>query len=291
MTGSHGAHTQVPRIEMHSHAVQPPTDICIGGGEPAPLPTGVSLPLVKSKTDGGVHPSKSGISPCVVRHWVQLTAAEARLISDGHVFIWVKPNSVPNPMNLDGRFINMIRPFSTAAVCLAALLCPTAADTASDLTAALASDPSLSSMQQLVVQHPTLINDLVKDNTAVTIFVPNNDALQAHTATAGRPLTDTPAALLASILAYHVVAAGLVSASFNSAKGITAPTLLTGEVYNNRTATPELVAAYGTSADGQVVYAEKDDGGYTLQGGQAERINLTVVDRQWRRGYIQIVDR
>lgn len=241
--------------------------------------------------DGGVHPSISGIPPCVVRHWVQLTAAEARLISDGHVFIWVKPNSVPNPINLDGRFINMIRPLSTAAVCLAALLCPTAADTASDLTAALASDPSLSFMQQLVVQHPTLINDLVKDNTAVTIFVPNNDALQAHTATAGRPLTDTPAALLASILAYHVVAAGLVSASFNSAKGITAPTLLTGEVYNNRTATPELVAAYGTSADGQVVYAEKDDGGYTLQGGQAERINLTVVDRQWRRGYIQIVDR
>jgi uncharacterized surface protein with fasciclin (FAS1) repeats len=190
-------------------------------------------------------------------------------------------------------FINMIRPLSTA-VCLAAFLGHAAADTASDLTAALASDPSLSSMQQLVAQHPTLINDLVKDNTAVTVFVPNNDALQAHTATAGRPLTDTPAALLASILAYHVVAAGLTSASFdstfNSAKGITAPTLLTGEVYNNRTAGPELVAAYGTSAGGQVVYAQREDGGYTLQGGGAERINLTVVDRQWRRGYIQIVD-
>ena len=189
----------------------------------------------------------------------------------------------------------MMRPLLTA-VCLAALLRRSAADTASDLTAALSSDPSLSSMQQLVAQHPTLINDLVKDNTAVTVFVPNNDALKAHTATAGRPLTDTPAALLTSILAYHVVAAGLTSSSFNStfnsAKGITAPTLLTGELYNNRTATPELVEVYGTSATGQVVYAERsDDGGYTLQGGQAERIKMTPVDRQWRRGYIQIVDR
>lgn len=262
----------------------------IRGGEPAPLPTGVSVPLVNSKTEASTSlylESPHALSAI----GLTLPAAETRLISDDHVFIWVKPNSVPTTMNLDGHFINMVRPLSTAAVCLAALLSHTAADTASDLTAALASDPSLSSMQQLVVQHPTLINDLVKDNTAVTIFVPNNDALQAHTATAGRPLTDTPAALLASILAYHVVAAGLISASFNSAKGITAPTLLTGEVYNNRTATPELVAAYGASAGGQVVYAEKDDGGFTIQGGQAERINLTVVDRQWRRGYIQIVDR
>lgn len=185
---------------------------------------------------------------------------------------------------------------SRSFCCLAGILSFAAADTASDLTAALADNPSLSMMQQLVSQHSTLVNSLISDNSAVTVLVPNNAALGAHTAASGRPLSELPASSLASILSYHIVAAGLTASSFsstfNSAKGITAPTLLTGEQYNNRTAGPGLVEAYGGKAGGQVVYAQHDgDGSYTMQGGQAERINLTVVDKQWRRGFIQILDR
>lgn len=56
ITGSHGAYTQVPRIEMHSHAVQHQQTFYIRGGEPAPLLTGVSLPLVNSKTEASTKP-------------------------------------------------------------------------------------------------------------------------------------------------------------------------------------------------------------------------------------------
>ncbi len=87
-------------------------------------------------------------------------------------------------------------------------------------------------------------------------------------------------------------------------RGLTVPTLLTGQLYNNRSIGQQLTAAFGTNATGQVVYFQPQLAGSTtkrkrqgvgtdsaqLQAGLTETANITALDISWSRGYIQMVD-
>ncbi|KAK0623871.1 FAS1 domain-containing protein [Immersiella caudata] len=169
------------------------------------------------------------------------------------------------------------------------------ADTASDLAGALAQYPSLSTLRQLVNQEPKLINTLFGNNKNFTVLAPSNEAFTQYTADNHRQLADVGAELLSNTLSYHILAGGLPYARFDSlgARGLTVPTLLTGELYNNRSAGVSLAASFGPGASGQVVLIQKNatDGYVQVQASQQQHVNLTGLDKQWSGGYIHMVDK
>ncbi len=212
---------------------------------------------------------------------------------------------------------------AVAAVALGLLPGLASADAASDLTAALAAYPSLSSFRQIVSDVPGIINALVPDggsdddgsassgstNINVTVLAPSNGALSAYAAAhGGASLTNLSTSALTDILSYHILAAPLTSTNFTAPRGLTIPTLLIDKLYNNRTAGADLEAAYGTggAAAGQVVYVKQQlqasvsknkaarqsvgDDSVQLQAGLAQTANVTALDASWSLGYIHMVD-
>ncbi len=194
------------------------------------------------------------------------------------------------------------------------------ADTASSLSAALAPYPALSTFQQLVDKHASTVDALVPPRNSsagrldVTVLAPSNQAFETYILQNG-PLTNLSASALKNFLSYHILVAPLSSANLSSddhPRGLTVPTLLTPELYNNRSAGQGLTASYGKNATGQVVYVQQQLPGSTgsarsesaaarkrqgvgtvdaqLQAGLAQTVDITMLDIRWSRGYIQMVD-
>ncbi|KAK4117967.1 FAS1 domain-containing protein [Parathielavia appendiculata] len=178
--------------------------------------------------------------------------------------------------------------------CLAAFASGVAAAPASDLSAALAGFPSLTSLKSLVDQRPAVFDALLSSHPSVTVLAPDNDAFAKYSSTNGQPLSQAASADLNNILSYHILGAGLTSANFSAARGITIPTLLQGELYNNRSAGAELTQTFGADANGQVVYVQArqhEDAGFSLQaGGDADAAILMALDKTWPGGYLHIVN-
>ncbi len=139
------------------------------------------------------------------------------------------------------------------------------ADTASSLSAALAPYPALSTFQQLVDKHASTVDALVPPRNSsagrldVTVLAPSNQAFETYILQNG-PLTNLSASALKNFLSYHILVAPLSSANLSSddhPRGLTVPTLLTPELYNNRSAGQGLTASYGKNATGQVVYVQQ----------------------------------
>ncbi|KAK5653718.1 hypothetical protein OQA88_8749 [Cercophora sp. LCS_1] len=183
-----------------------------------------------------------------------------------------------------------IRTSLQAVFCVAGLAPLAAADAASDLSAALADYPALTGLRDLVQQLPTVVNDIIGNNEQVTILAPSDFALETYTLDHnGTALANASQALITNILQYHILVTDLTSSNFS--KGLTVPTLLEGELYNNRTPGVEFIATYGENAGGQVVYAHQEpDGSYGLQA-QLGTVNLTTLNRRWPGGILQMVDR
>ncbi|KAK3347223.1 FAS1 domain-containing protein [Lasiosphaeria hispida] len=184
----------------------------------------------------------------------------------------------------------------TALYCLAGFsltwITSASADPASDLSAALAGHSSLTGFQQLVGLRADVVNQLVSESPSLSILAPSNDAFSSYIATTGKQLADEPSDVLKDILSYHILAASLTSTNFSASKGLTIPTLLSGELYNNRSAGTELVQTFGAGAGGQVVFTLPDStGGFTIQaGGDPTGINLTALNQEWSKGYVHMVN-
>jgi uncharacterized surface protein with fasciclin (FAS1) repeats len=182
----------------------------------------------------------------------------------------------------------------TAFFCLAAFASGASANPASDLSAALADFPSLASLKSLVDQRPSVFNDLLSGHQRVTVLAPSDDALAKYSSTIGQPLSQASSVDLNNILSYHILGAELTSANFSAARGITIPTLLQGELYNNRSAGADLTQTFGADANGQVVYVQAqqhEDAVFNLQaGGDANAGNLLALDKAWSGGYLHMVN-
>jgi len=175
--------------------------------------------------------------------------------------------------------------------CLADYIPRVVSDTATDLSGALAQYPSLSSLRQLVNQQPSLVNALFGNNKNFTLLAPSNEAFSTYASSHDRSLTNAGPDLLKNTLSYHILAGGLTYSNFDSALGITVPTLLTGELYNNRSSGVSLAANFGPGANGQVVLIQKHSDGYVQVQASSLIVNLTSLDKQWTGGYIQMVDK
>ena len=180
-----------------------------------------------------------------------------------------------------------------SAFCIAAFTSLTAADAASDLSATLSEYPRLSNLKALVDTLPGVVNSVIGDKQQITILAPSNAALAAYaTSNNGVELFNSSREILTNILSYHILASNIVSNNFSTSKGLTAPSLLKGQLFNNRTAGPEFIQSFGVDANGQVIFAAPglNAGQYTLQAAQTENVNLTALDRRWARGTLQMVD-
>jgi uncharacterized surface protein with fasciclin (FAS1) repeats len=173
---------------------------------------------------------------------------------------------------------------------------------ADNLIAALAGYPALQNFSALVAKYPTAFNGAFTNagSNGVTVLAPSNQAFVTYASKNG-PLTNLTAEALSTLLSYHILDAALTSANFTAPLGLTIPTRLTGEKYNNRSAGQDLLQKFGAHATGQVVYAQpllaggkrrraEEEGGVQIQGGMSEVAKMLTLDGKWSGGYFHMVD-
>lgn len=140
-----------------------------------------------------------------------------------------------------------------------------------------------------------------------TIFVPDNDAFARYERDNGYSITALSATELTSLIQYHVLVGTLSSANFSASSGLTVPSLLVGEQYNNRSAGAALSANISdpASANGQVVFIQSGLQSVTkkfrvrgaglqsleVRSGLSSDANLTALDGLWDGGMFQMIDR
>lgn len=173
-----------------------------------------------------------------------------------------------------------------------------------DLGTTIAKYPELSQFGKVLNDNPSLTSVFPANTThGITLLVPNNDAFEKLYNETGVSIEGVGNKRLVSILKYHIMMANLTSQNFTDSRGLTVPTLLREEQYNNRTAGPALVDKYGKDpAQGQVVYISKDPinpaklrvrqntSNVSLRGGLGSVASIEPVNAQWSLGYIQITD-
>jgi transforming growth factor-beta-induced protein len=203
---------------------------------------------------------------------------------------------------------------------LLALPALTLSQTLSSLRNALDDHQDASTFATYLGTNPPALASLLNPNTSTTgiskytILVPSNNALTTYQTSTGKSLTSLPASDLSIILKYHVLVAPLTETNFTVERGITVPTLLTDEQYNNRSAGDQLARAFGArAASGQVLYFSSEEiastsaassvfkskrrvlvrqanaGAVNLRAGAGEIASVDVVDGTWDGGNFQIV--
>jgi uncharacterized surface protein with fasciclin (FAS1) repeats len=148
----------------------------------------------------------------------------------------------------------------------------------------------------------------------ITVLVPNDDAFAAYLQQTGVLLTQVPFETLLTLIQYHTLVSNLSNENFTSGtgglgSGLTTPTMLVNEQYNNRSAGSALASNFGgpERSKGQVVFITNSDTGTSTklrlsrQAGSAEAhvrsglsstVNITTLDEEgvWEGGRIHIID-
>ena len=138
-----------------------------------------------------------------------------------------------------------------------------------------------------------------------TILIPNNDAFANFELQHGVSIWSLSAADLEALLQYHILVGKLTAANFSQPSGLTVPSLLTGQQYDNRSAGPELSSSFGNTehANGQVVYIssagqsgsrklafrQSGTSGLQVRSGLGAEADLTPLDGVWDGGMFQEV--
>lgn len=154
--------------------------------------------------------------------------------------------------------------------------------------------PQLSNFTNLYQNNPFLTSLLTPNSTTprYTVLVPNNDAFTRYQSDYGYAVTGLSSADLQTLISYHVLVVGLNNDNFTRPKGLAVPTLLIGQMYNNRTPGSALENDFGNNADGQIVYISptSSSGTATVQSGLGMNATLSAIDGTWDGGLIQEID-
>ncbi|KAK7419048.1 hypothetical protein QQX98_003550 [Neonectria punicea] len=164
-----------------------------------------------------------------------------------------------------------------------------------ELASAISDYPDLSLFRSLLLSSPDgLTTALAKKTTNITVLIPTDDAITKYLSTSGvSNLTDLNAEDVQTFFQYHTMAASLKAADFESPRGMTVPTLLQEEKFNNRSAGPVMQQQFGAQAEGQVLVAsaqnsssskaKRQSSGPTvdLRAGLAQDAEMTAVDGSW----------
>jgi len=158
---------------------------------------------------------------------------------------------------------------------------------------ALSSFPQFSNFTNLYINNPIVASLITTNSTELsyTILVPNNDAFIVYESFYGHPVTALSNADLQTLISYHIMIGDLNSGNFTKSRGLTVPTLLTGQMYNNRTPGSALVDGFGSGATGQVVYIfpAVSSTQVSVQSGLGTNATIQVIDGTWDNGWFQEV--
>jgi hypothetical protein len=179
---------------------------------------------------------------------------------------------------------------------------------AQELTTALGAFPEVSAFGQLLQMRPEIQTNLLSTVKNATLLIPNNDAI-AKFAVSGGQITSLTDDQLLTLMQYHVVVRPLTGAEL-TVNGLTIPTFLQSQQYNNRSAGAELTNRYGNDAKGQVLFFSSQPlasgsskrtvmvkrqatagTGSNVRGGLDLTSKVQTVDGKWNGGIFQIVDR
>ena len=182
---------------------------------------------------------------------------------------------------------------------------------AQSLLSAISTYPELTEFSSLLTSNPVLATSLLSSAASApkTLLIPNNNAFLTYQTTTGVSLPTTlqnatSSSLFEQVLKYHTLNGSYAAASFAPEKGVTIPSLLTGETYNNRSSGSALNSASAGQKDGQVVFIASDTGSSTftvrarqlgseaafVQSGLGRKVNLTATEGVWDGGLFHIVD-
>jgi uncharacterized surface protein with fasciclin (FAS1) repeats len=173
--------------------------------------------------------------------------------------------------------------------------------------AAISAYPQLSNFTALFQNNPSLASKLLTGSALApqTVLVPNNTAFLNYQSRTGMSISSLSSTELEPVLSYHVLVGQLTTPDFSHPQGLTAPSLLVGERYNNRSAGAGLSSVGGeTSAshNGQVVFISRANltnlftvrqlGSTTptVESGLGNTVNLAALDGTWDGGRFQMVD-
>lgn len=156
----------------------------------------------------------------------------------------------------------------------------------------------------------TGLSGLLPSNSSIsyTILIPSDLAFEAYEQQNSQSILLLAPSDLIAQFQYHILVGNHTSADFSQqSRGVTIPTLLTDEKYNNRSAGSALVDAAGSSeaAKGQVVVVQGDTGSRpgkmkffvrqdtqtSVRSGMGEDAVMNAVDGVWEGGRFQIIDK
>ncbi|KAF5984881.1 transforming growth factor-beta-induced ig-h3, partial [Fusarium coicis] len=196
---------------------------------------------------------------------------------------------------------------SIKAVGFAFLSLASAQGVSENLAGAIADYDSLSLFRSLLSAAPQVLAEtLSSQGSNVTILIPTDNAIKSYlTDSSISDVTELNQTMLQVFFSYHSMAASLSSTDFDKSRGLSVPTLLKSEEFNNRTAGPQIQSQFGNSADGQVVFASRERKGkradgdisgaiVNLRAGEEQNIKMTAVDGSWgekNASRFQIVDK
>jgi uncharacterized surface protein with fasciclin (FAS1) repeats len=166
--------------------------------------------------------------------------------------------------------------------------------------------PETTTFQNLLKSNENTLSQMLPTaKKAYTVFIPSNKAFQAYASkNSGAALTSLSPNDLSSLLRYHVAVGLLSSKNFTQQRGITVPTLLDGQQYNNRSAGNQFLSKYGPDARGQVLYISSTpinnvrskfkirqaSSVAEMRSGLGLVTQMNAVDAQFDEGQFQIID-
>ncbi|KAF2002312.1 FAS1 domain-containing protein [Amniculicola lignicola CBS 123094] len=188
---------------------------------------------------------------------------------------------------------------------------------AQSLIDAISKNPSLSNFTAFYTANTVFASAFFSNESMypITFLVPSNTAFATFQNQTGKSLTEIAPVDLLRIVQYHTLVSGLTTENFTSRpEGMTIPTLMIDETYNNRSVGVEMASKFGgpERSSGQVVFVKPATGsspsknkfrlktrqsGSGISGvrsGLGSTVNLTTTngdEGKWDGGYYHIIDR
>jgi len=166
--------------------------------------------------------------------------------------------------------------------------------------------PSQPTHNCLIKSNPTVASSFLSASalSPQTVLVPEDNAFLSFQKSTGQSFFDASRNYQIPTIQYHILNGNYSTQDFQRQEGITIPTALTDELYNNRTGGDEMrsSSAKTGNTDGQVVFIAPDSASTTLQvrqvaspgayaqSGLGNQVNLTSVSGVWDGGSFYTVN-
>ncbi|KAF2180608.1 FAS1 domain-containing protein [Zopfia rhizophila CBS 207.26] len=182
---------------------------------------------------------------------------------------------------------------------------------AQTLLEAISNYPQLSNFTAFYSSNEVFANALFGNKSLypITVLVPDDNAFAAYQKKTNISLTQVSPSILLPLVQYHTLVSSLGKDNFTNPAGTTAPTLLTGEQYNNRTVGSQMAAKFGgqEKSQGQVVFVKSKGSSSTkfilrqagsastdsIRSGMSSSVNMMVLEGKegtWDGGKFHIID-